>query len=102
MKLSVYAASKESTIDNQGLASNQRRCIESEENCGSDEFFCLAKAAICVRINNSWPRSVLSSNFAFKSVRNTPGAMAFTVTPFFDYSTAKERVSEATPDLLAA
>ncbi len=55
-----------------------------------------------VRISSSWPRGVLSSSLALRSVRKTPGAMALTVTPFFDHSTASDRVSEATPALLAA
>ena len=56
---------------------------------------------IGVRNRNSRPRSVPSSNAEFKSVRNTPGAMAFTHTPNFAHSTAKDFVSEATAPLLA-
>src|SRR5258708_12244780 len=55
-----------------------------------------------VRANNSLPRGVLSSRSALSAVWNTPGAIAFTVTPRLDHSTASERVSETTPDLLAA
>src|ERR1700721_3234 len=58
------------------------------------------KRPIGERILNSRPRSVLSSSFAFKSVRKTPGAMALTSTPWRDHSTASDLVSAPTAALL--
>ena len=56
---------------------------------------------IGVRISSSWPRGVVSSSFWFSAVRNTPGAIALTITPWRDHSTASDLVSDATADLLA-
>src|SRR5689334_22861408 len=58
------------------------------------------KRFIGVRRRNSCPLGP-SNNFAFKSVRNTPGAMAFTQTPWRAHSTAKDFVRDATALLLA-
>jgi hypothetical protein len=44
---------------------------------------------------------VSSSKSAFRPVRMTPGAVAFTVTRRFDHPAASERVSETAPALLA-
>src|ERR1700681_742996 len=56
---------------------------------------------IGVRSRNSRPRSVPSSRVAFRSVRKTPGAIAFTQTPDLAHSIARDFVSEATAALLA-
>ena len=57
---------------------------------------------IGVRSNSSCPRGVPSSSSAFRSVRNTPGAIAFTQTPECAHSKASDFVSDATAALLAA
>ena len=53
-----------------------------------------------VRVRNSRPRSVPSSNPAFRSVRKTPGAIAFTQTPDLAHSMAVE--FEGVPGLFRA
>src|SRR5215217_4609889 len=55
-----------------------------------------------VRRRNSRPRSVPSSRAVFKGVRKTPGAIAFTHTPWGAHSIARDLVREATAALLAA
>src|SRR5436190_7338008 len=61
----------------------------------------LPKRPIGVRIRNSWPRGVSSSSFSFNAVRKTPGAIAFTLTPCFAHSIARDFVSDPTAALLA-
>src|SRR6185503_12958561 len=59
------------------------------------------KRRMGVRSRNSWPRGVPSSRAALRSVRKTPGTIAFTQTPWAAHSTASDRVRAATPALLA-
>src|SRR5688500_10924971 len=58
------------------------------------------KRFIGVRASSSWPRGV-SRSAVFRFVRNTPGAIEFTVTLCGAHSTASARVRPATADLLA-
>src|SRR5882757_6069190 len=59
------------------------------------------KRRIGVRVRNSLPREFPSSNAVFSSVRNTPGAIALTHTPWGAHSTASDFVRAATAALLA-
>jgi len=65
-RLLVDTAGEEASIDNQCLPGDERRAVRSEKDCGADQLLCLAEAPIGVRMSNSWPRGVLSSNWAFQ------------------------------------
>src|SRR6266496_1123964 len=62
----------------------------------------LPKRRMGVRTRNSLPRGVPSKSARFRSVGNTPGAIAFTHTLCGAHSTASVFVSETTAALLAA
>ncbi len=78
--LLVDAARKEAAVDGDGLTVDEARRVAGEEDGRAYELLAsLPKRRIGVRSKSSLPRSVPSSNAWFSSVRNTPGAMAFTV-----------------------
>src|SRR5882724_325423 len=61
----------------------------------------LPNRCIGVRRRSSCARGVPFSNAEFSSVRNTPGAIALTQTPYRAHSIAKDLVKETTAALLA-
>src|SRR6266851_2569755 len=78
------------------LAASEARNTAAPTNSSS-----LPKRFIGVRKRYSLPRSVPSRSAELRSVRNTPGAIALTQTPWLAHSIASDLVKDATAALLA-
>ena len=100
--LLIDAAGEEAAVDDEGLAGDEGGGVGGEVDGGADQLFGFSEAAHGGAHQEFLAAGRGVEQLGVESVRKTPGAMALTVTPFFDHSTASERVSEATPALLAA
>jgi len=102
MMLLVHTAGQESAVHREECVPVTKLALSEARNTAAPtSSSSFPKRFIGVRKRNSCPRAVPSSSAALRSVRKTPGAMAFTQTPWRAHSIARDLVSDATAALLA-
>src|SRR6266404_1312578 len=98
--LRIHSACQQTCIHDQQLA-GKLAASEARNAAAPTNSSSLPKRFIGVRKRYSLPRSVPSRSAELRAVRNTPGAIALTQTPWLTHSMASDLVKDATAALLA-